>query len=112
LTLSSGTTIFHPPTNGSGWNGIAPSTPSPCAPSKIIFQYRPRVFSTAAAFIILPAHRRKGNGRALARLAIATLKAAGCHKVLADVLWHRDDSLAFWKLIDFEPVFIVTELTL
>jgi GNAT superfamily N-acetyltransferase len=66
----------------------------------------------AAAFIIFPAHRRKGNGRALARLAIATLKAAGCRKVLADELWHRADSLAFWKLIGFEPVFIVTELTL
>lgn len=67
---------------------------------------------SVAEFCIFPAHRRRGYGAALARLALAALKEAGCHKVVADVLWHRADSLAFWKSAGFEPVFIVTELIL
>ena len=62
-----------------------------------------------AEFTIFPAHRRRGYGIALARQALETLKAAGCVKVEASVLWSRESSFEFWKAVGFKPTFILTE---
>ena len=74
------------------------------------FPDRRKWVGSIAEFTILPAHRRKGHGRALVRRAIEELKAAGCAKVEAAVLWERSVSLAFWEAAGFRPVYVLTEL--
>ncbi len=68
-----------------------------------------RWVGSIAEFCIFPEHRRQGYGTALAHRALEALRAAGCDRVEAAVLWGRESSLGFWRSVGFGPVSVVTE---